>query len=77
MREKHRPDMSEEEARELLEECMRILFYRDCAATNEIQFAKVTPEGVTIEEPKTLTANWNFEAFTKKTIDMEMAGCSW
>ncbi|KAL8274870.1 hypothetical protein Esti_001222 [Eimeria stiedai] len=77
MRERHRPDMSEEEARALLEECMRILFYRDCAASNEIQFAKVTAEGVTIDEPKKLDSNWHFEAYTKKSIDIDLAGCSW
>lgn len=77
MRQRHRPDMSEEEARALLEECMQILFYRDCAASNVIQFAKVTAEGFQIEEPKKLDSNWKFEAYTKKTIDMDMAGCSW
>ncbi|XP_026194602.1 proteasome subunit beta type-4-like [Cyclospora cayetanensis] len=77
MREKHRSDMSEEEARKLLEECMRILFYRDCAASNEVQFAKVTAQGVTIDAPKKLDSNWHFEAYTKKTTDMDLAGCSW
>ncbi|KAL8435651.1 hypothetical protein Efla_007284 [Eimeria flavescens] len=103
MRERHRPDMSEQEARSLLEECMRILFYRDCAASNEvsatccccccccccwmmllllllllqIQFAKVTAEGVTIDEPIKLDSNWHFDAYIKKTTDMDLAGCSW
>jgi 20S proteasome subunit beta 7 len=41
LREKYRPDLQEGEARALLEDCMRILFYRDCRASNRIQIAKV------------------------------------
>lgn len=39
-------DMSEQEARTLLEECMRVMFYRDKKATDEIQISKVTKAGV-------------------------------
>ena len=52
LREKHSPDLEEGEARALLEDCMRVLFYRDCRALNRIQIAKVTKEdGVLISEP--------------------------
>ncbi|ESS33374.1 putative 20S proteasome subunit beta 7 [Toxoplasma gondii RUB] len=77
MRNRHRPDMSEEEARQLLEECMRILFYRDCGASNRIQFTKVTAEGVSVEEPYVLDSKWDYEHYVKKTMDMGLAGCAW
>jgi 20S proteasome alpha/beta subunit len=48
MRKKWRPDMEEGEARELLEECLRILFYRDCRALNKIRIAKATAEGCVV-----------------------------
>lgn len=31
-----RPDITEEEAKRLIEDCMRIMFYRDKKATDEI-----------------------------------------
>lgn len=34
--------MTEGEARALLEDCLRVLFYRDCRALNRIQIAKVS-----------------------------------
>lgn len=46
-----RPDMEEGEARELLEQCLRVLFYRDCRALNKIRIAKATAEGTVISTP--------------------------
>ena len=50
MRKKWRPDMEEGEARELLEECLRVLFYRDCRALNKIRIAKATAEGCVVSK---------------------------
>jgi len=64
MREKYNPDMEEGEARALLEDCMRVLFYRDCRALNRIQIAKVTKEdGVLISEPFEIETNWSSANF--------------
>ncbi len=41
MRKAYRPDLSEEEARKVLEDCMRVMFYRDARTINRIQLAKV------------------------------------
>lgn len=30
------PNMSKEEARELIQRCMRVLFYRDCRSLNKV-----------------------------------------
>jgi 20S proteasome subunit beta 7 len=37
-----RADMSEDEARKLMESCLRVMFYRDKKATDNIQISKVT-----------------------------------
>ena len=41
IRDRWRPDMTEGEARALLEDCMRVLWYRDTKALNKITLAKV------------------------------------
>lgn len=65
MREKYRPDMEEGEARALLEDCMRVLFYRDCRALNRIQIAKATSEEVLISDPYELDTNWDSAEYMK------------
>lgn len=66
MREKWTPQMTEGEARALLEDGMRVLFYRDCRASPRMQLAKITPptEGATsgtllISEPYELESSWD------------------
>ena len=51
LRDKWRADLTEGEARTILEDCLRVLFYRDCRALNRIQIAKVTNEGSVVSEP--------------------------
>lgn len=63
MREKHRPDMGEEEAVALMHECLKVCYYRDKNSINKFQLAKVTQEGVTISEPFALETNWGFKLF--------------
>ena len=41
-----REDMSEEQARAMMEKCLRVLYYRDKKATDEIQICKITQQGV-------------------------------
>jgi 20S proteasome subunit beta 7 len=53
-----KPLPSKEEAQRALEECMRVLFYRDCKTINRVQFADVTREGIKITEPAELKTNW-------------------
>jgi len=62
MREQHRDDMEEGEARALLEDCMRILYYRDCRASNRIQIAKVEEDGkAVVSEPYELDTSWDLQ----------------
>lgn len=65
LRKKWREGMSEEEARELLEECMKVLFYRDCRTINKFICARITKEGgPEVSEPYSLETNWEFKRFT-------------
>jgi len=51
-------EISEGEAKALLEECMRVLYYRDARTINRLQIAKVTAEGVSISDPYELETEW-------------------
>lgn len=75
LREKYRPDLQEGEARALLEDCMRVLFYRDCRALNRIQIAKVDQEGtVLISDPYELDTQWDSASFVRPVADLEGDG---
>jgi 20S proteasome subunit beta 7 len=75
LREKYKPDLQEGEARALLEDCMRVLFYRDCRASNRIQIAKVNEAGETlISEPYELDTSWDSASFVSPVADLEGDG---
>lgn len=56
---KQEPDMTEAQAAELLENCLRVLYYRDARSLDKVQYAKVTAEGVTISEPTKVSSDWS------------------
>lgn len=52
-------ELTEDEAQQLLEKCMTVLWYRDARSSDKIQMAKVTVAGVTVSQPYMLTRqNW-------------------
>ncbi|KAJ3054833.1 Proteasome subunit beta type-7 [Rhizophlyctis rosea] len=53
-------ELTEEEARKVLEDVMRVLFYRDARSLNKIQIATVTAAGSKITEPYELQTEWAF-----------------
>ncbi len=59
--------MSEAEAIAMMEKCLKVLYYRDKKATDEIQICKVTKQGVTIEAPYTIESEWDFADFKERT----------
>eukprot|EP01038_Epipyxis_sp_PR26KG_P010082 gene10082-13548_t len=78
IREKWYPEMDEGEARALMEDCLRVLFYRDCRASSRIQIAKATLEGTVVSEPYELTTDWvtaTYEARHATTVNTD--GSSW
>jgi len=56
-------NLTREDAEKVVEECMRVLFYRDCRAYNKVQYATVTEHGVQITEPRELKTYWEFTGF--------------
>lgn len=52
-------DMTEAEAAALLENCLRVLYYRDARSLDKVQYAKVTAAGVVISEPTKVTSDWS------------------
>jgi len=75
LREKWRPDLEEGEARALLEDCMKVLFYRDCRASNKIQIAKVEIGGKAIvSEPIDLETHWDSPSFIAPKADLGSDG---
>ena len=46
---------------------MRVLFYRDKKASDEIQICKVTEKGVEIEKSYKIASEWRLEWFREKT----------
>ncbi len=76
LREKWRPDLSEGEARALLEDCMKVLFYRDCRASARIQLAKVTCDGCIISDAYELdhSNGWNAPSMVRAVGDLDGDG---
>lgn len=56
-------ELSEEEARGILEQCLRVLFYRECRTINKFQMARINSQGVTISAPFSVSTNWQFKGF--------------
>jgi len=70
LRSEYRENMEEGEARALLEDCMRMLFYRDCRAGSRIQISKVEAEGESVvSEPYTLDTSWDSPALMDLATD--------
>ena len=52
--------ITESDARSILEECMRVLYYRNCRSINKIQIATVTLDrGISITPAYELETNWD------------------
>lgn len=51
--------IGEEEAAGILEQCLRVLYYRDARSLDKVQMAKVAREGVIIGEPYKLVSDWS------------------
>lgn len=78
LRDKWHPNLTEAEARTLLEDCCRVLFYRDCRASNTIQIAKcvVGQTSPLISDPYPLDTSWDAPEFinTLSTVDLDGDG---
>jgi len=59
MRRYYKPDLSKDEAKKILEMCLRVLYYRDARSLNRIQIATITAEGPWISDPYSLSEDWS------------------
>ena len=77
IRDEWKPDMSESDAKALMEKCMKVLYFRDCRTCSKIQIGVAKKDGVTISEPYVLEMkqNWQFEKMMEPT--KQDFGCSW
>ena len=78
IRERWSADMEEGEARGLLEDCLRVLYYRDCRATYRIQIAKATAEGTLVSEPYEISHDWETATYESRHATAAAGdGSSW
>ncbi|KAG8833312.1 Proteasome subunit beta type-7 [Serendipita sp. 399] len=52
--------LTEDEAVQVIQQCMKALFYRDARSLNKYQIAKVDKDGVTISDPISAPTVWGF-----------------
>jgi len=52
--------LTEEEGRKILQECMKVLFYRDARSLNKYQIATITDQGPSISESQISETEWAF-----------------
>ncbi|KAG8349129.1 putative Proteasome subunit [Trypanosoma vivax] len=55
--------LSRGEALEVLRNCLRVLFYRECRTINKFQIADATNNVVVLGEPFEVETNWEYEGF--------------
>lgn len=77
IRERWHADMNESEARTLLEDCLRVMFYRDCRASSRIQIAKATAAGTLVSEPYQLVTDWETATYDARHATVGTDGSSW
>ncbi|SOV75480.1 proteasome subunit beta type-4 [Plasmodium sp. gorilla clade G3] len=77
LRDHYKDNMTEEEARILINECLRILYFRDATSSNFIQIVKVTSKGVEYEEPYILPCVLNSADYVYPSTLLPPAGCMW
>jgi 20S proteasome subunit beta 7 len=64
LRKSWRPDMTKDEAKQILEDAMRVLVYRHCRTINKFTIATVEAGDVMeISEPYTLDTQWSYKRF--------------
>ena len=59
--------MTREEAVQLLEACLKVMFARDKKAHDEIMIGTVTQEGVKLDAPYRLDVSWDHQSYHART----------
>jgi len=74
LRNKWHADLDEGEARGILEDCLRVLFYRDCRAIDKYIISKATKDGTFVSSPAKLDSEWSFQSFVTPKADEDGDG---
>ncbi|KAF7457002.1 putative 20S proteasome subunit beta 7 [Cryptosporidium felis] len=69
LRDKYKPDMSFDEAKKILEDCMRNCFYIECRGARMVQIATINADGTRIYPKYPLDVTWRHELFVKSNLD--------
>ena len=67
LRNEWRADLSEAEARRLVEKCMMVLYYRDKQSINKITVATVDADGARVGEPYAVSTQWELDLYLNPT----------
>lgn len=68
LREKYKPDMSFDEAKLILEDCMKNSFYIECKGSRMVQIATINQDGTRIYPKYPLDVTWKHELFIKSGL---------
>lgn len=52
--------LTEEEAVQIMETCIRVLYYRDARSIDKYQLAAITADGIKITESRLISTSWSF-----------------
>ncbi|XP_064388193.1 bactericidal permeability-increasing protein-like [Halichondria panicea] len=63
------PSMTRDEAKDLLERCLRVLFYRDCRALNKYEIVTVSADGVEVVGPLVGKNDWTIASYVSIESD--------
>lgn len=79
LRKRAREDMTLDEATTLLMDCCRVLWYRDCKASDYIQFVRVTKDGCDFSRCVQLSeCKWDYKLWVTPTTELNsMLAASW
>lgn len=63
MRKAWKEEMTVEEGKKVIEEILKVLFYRDARTIDRVEIATITEKGVEITPSKKLETEWSYKAF--------------
>ncbi|TRY49612.1 Proteasome subunit beta7 NTN hydrolase fold containing protein [Cryptosporidium tyzzeri] len=69
LRDKYKPDMSFDEAKLILEDCMKNSFYIECKGARMVQIATINQDGTRIYPKYPLDVTWRHDLFVKSNLD--------
>lgn len=64
---RYSPDLSYEDAQKIVEDCIRVLFYRDKRAIDTINISTVTRQGISIGQPYRVETDWSLDFYKNFT----------